>query len=144
MVNSEIRVGMKFGTFAQAIQQVKKVAQETKQSIREGGGTQNYYISTESGYATKKTNLNSLPVFAMYDTNMWSNPAHSETQFVAEYGDGFRRSGECKTPNQNNLSYFNNKTFSRIESDKYYAIDENKNGVVDKGEIFDKMTGKAI
>ena len=144
MSNPEIKVGMKFGTFGQAIQQVKKVAQETKQSTRKGVGTQSYYISTENGYTTKKPNLYSHPVFAMYDTNMWSIPAHSETQFVAEYGDGFHRTGECKTPNKNDLSYFNDKQFSRIESDKYYAIDKNKNGVVDKGEIFDNKTDKPI
>ena len=143
MSNPDIKVGMQFGTFGDAINQVKKIAKESNQSVKKGVGSQSLYISTESGYGTKKPTLNSHPVFAMYDTNMWSIPAHSETEFVAEY-DGFHRTGECKTPKQNNLNYFNDKKFTRIETEKYYAIDKNGNGIVDKGEIFDSKTGKAI
>lgn len=144
MSNPEIKVGMRFGTFGEAVNQVKKVAKDTKQAVRKINASQGFYISTESGYGTKKPSLYSRPVFAMYDTNMWSIPAHSETEFTASYGDGFGRRGECKTPKQNDLSYFNDKKFSRIESENCYAIDKNRNGIVDKGEIFDSKTNKAI
>ena len=126
--NNSITVGMKFGTPKNYLSQMRSDVKNGKGSIHYTPHNDfYYYIPKGQEVATKHL---------MY-TQAYNRPGYRNS---SQYCDdkGFSRWDSGDYPIKDNLS------FNRMSApDGTYAIDINRNGIVDKGEIFDK-NGKKL
>lgn len=127
-----IKVGMKFGTFGDAYQRVQQ--EEGKKPRFGGQNNPNYktlYIENTNGNSVSYSGLKNKP-----DKN--GNISHVRAQWQGlQYGADSKQFYNYK--NIKDLDNIMHTPFTKIVNHEQgkYAEDRNRNGIVDKNEIFD-------
>ena len=122
-MGNEIQVGMKFGTFNGFIEENKKQAGKMSTPI----SFEHYQFFNKQGKCYAEA--------MRQDYVRMEDGVRKYDMRITAYNEKYQYTAINKGMNS---SIYYPEAFTRIDTDTQYAIDKNNNGIVDKGEIFQK------